>query len=84
MFCCTLIALIFSQPALAYSAIKARLFGAEPAAVGSDTARQWRHLMLFGLLSIEAVILVAGIHFLRDYGAPTFRATCGLAPSPLK
>ena len=80
MFCCTLIALIFSQPALAYSAIRARLFGAGTSAVEIDTARQWRRLMLFGLLSLDAVILISGIHFLRVYGTETLRAICALAP----
>jgi hypothetical protein len=80
MFCCTLIALILSQPALAYGAIKARFFGKGAASVEIDTARQWRNLILFGLLAIDAVIVIAGIHFLRVYGTSTLRAICGLAP----
>jgi len=79
MFCCTLIALIFSQPALAYSAIKARLFGVGTPALEIDTARQWRNLMLYGLLILDAIILISGIHFLQVYGTETLRAICGLA-----
>lgn len=80
MFCCTLIALIFSQPALAYGAIKARLFKTKDVAVEIETIRQWRHLAIFGLVSIDAVMLVSGIHFLRVYGTGAVRIICGLVP----
>lgn len=83
MFCCTLIALIFSQPALAFGAIKARLLGTRRAEiVESDTASQWRYLMYFGLLTLDGVLLVSGGHFLFSgiFSNPltTFAHICGL------
>ena len=83
MFCCTLIALLFSQPALAFGAIKARLFGSSGTpAVASNSTRQWRTVMAFGLISLDVVILATGLHFLTTISAAswaTFAHICGFS-----
>jgi hypothetical protein len=84
MFCCTLVALVFSQPALAFGAIKARLLGSQAAFALPDTTRQWRHLMIFGLIGLDAILLVCGVHFLGGVALSanplaTFAHICGLS-----
>jgi len=79
MPCCTLIALLFSQPALVYGAIKTRLF-ARPSAAAPAVARDWRILGLMALGIAELLIASTGALAVSTTHPLLLReAVCGFA-----
>ena len=83
MPCCTLLAILLSQPALFYSAVKTRLFGrgtsGRVALIEADARQGWRQVGIAGAIALELVLACAAAPYILTGAGRTATAESATA-----